>query len=168
MESATTKQSLGGGRNNATTARFPIDAPSSHTAPRLTPVDWPTLITSSYERAVGESLCAPADLDGLAAVVLCHDTADDPVFVFANSAAQTLWERPLVGTPSRLTAPPEARAQRAAALAGGQVVRGYSGLRESASGRRFWIRDATVWTVTDAQGNVRGQAATFTEVDLQG
>jgi hypothetical protein len=128
-------------------------------------VDWRLLITDSYRGALGHSLCAPAELDGLPAVVLCHDTADDPVFVYANRAAQTLWERPLVGTPSRLTAPQQARAQRAAALATGQVVRGYAGLRESASGRRFWIRDATVWPVTDALGNVHGQAATFTEVD---
>ncbi len=126
------------------------------------------MITGSYQRAVGESLCAADELDGLAAVVLCHDTSDDPVFVYANGAARALWERPLLGTPSRLTAPPQARAERAAALASGQVVRGYSGLRESASGQRFWIRGATVWTVTDAHGEVCGQAATFTEVDLQG
>lgn len=128
-------------------------------------MDWPTLITTSYRQSLGQWLCAPADLDDLSAVVLCHDTSEDPVFVYANRAAVTLWERPLVGTPSRLTAPPEARAQRAAALASGQVVRGYSGLRESASGRRFRIKDATVWTVTDAHGQIRGQAATFSEVD---
>jgi hypothetical protein len=124
-------------------------------------VDWPSLITAAYERAVGEPLCAPRELEDLPAVVLCHDTAEDPVFVFANRAARDLWEMPLVGMPSRLTAPPEARVERAAALATGAVVRGYSGVRVSAGGRLFRILDATVWTVTDESGQVVGQAATF-------
>jgi hypothetical protein len=125
------------------------------------PAQWRRWIVMSYARAVGEPLCAPSDLDDCHRVVLCHDTADDPVFVYANHAAVLLWERPLLGTPSRLTAPPEARSERAAALSSGTVVRGYSGVRIAASGRRFRILEATVWPVTDAQGAVRGQAAAF-------
>jgi len=124
-------------------------------------VDWPTLITASYERAVGQPLCGPGELEDLSAVVLCHDTSSDPVFVYANQSARDLWEMPMVGMASRLSAPPQARAQRAAALASDAVVRGYSGLRVSASGRLFHIVDATVWPVTDESGTVRGQAATF-------
>lgn len=131
-------------------------------------MDWPHLITESYECALGRRLCPAGDLEDLPAVVLCHDTSPDPVFVFANQAAVGLWERPLVGTPSRLTAPPEARAERAAALASGSVVRGYSGERISASGRRFRILDAAVWPVLDESGAVLGQAATFSAwVDLR-
>lgn len=130
----------------------------------MSTLDWPAVITASYEHAVGERLCAPEDLDDLPAVVLCHDTADDPVFVFANRAARDLWEAPLLGMPSRLTAPPAQRAERAVALAGGGVVRGYSGVRISATGRLFRIEDATVWPVTDAAGRRVGQAATFTRV----
>ena len=126
-------------------------------------MDWPQLITDSYERALGRRLCPAGDLDRLAAVVLCHDTSPDPLFVYANRAAVALWERPLVGTASRLTAPPEARADRAAALASGDVVRGYSGERVAASGRRFQILDATVWPVWDDGGEVCGQAATFAQ-----
>ena len=118
---------------------------------------------ASYARAVGQTLCDADDLDGLAAVVLCHDTSPDPLFVYANRAAVALWERPLVGSASRLTAPPEARADRAAALASGDVVRGYSGERVAASGRRFQILDATVWPVLDDDGRVCGQAATFAQ-----
>lgn len=131
----------------------------------LTP--WPQWITASYEALVGEPLCAPDELCDLTAVVLCHDTSDDPVFVYANRAAQVLWERSwddFIGWPSRLTAPPAERAQRAVALASGAMVRGYSGVRVSASGRRFRICDATVWTVSDEFGEIRGQAATFSRV----
>lgn len=128
-------------------------------------VYWQGLITASYERALGEPLCAPREVDDLPAVVLCHDTAEDPVFVYANRAARDLWEMPLVGMASRLTAPPEARVERAAALASGTVVRGYSGVRVSAGGRLFRILDATVWTVTDRAGRVVGQAATFARTE---
>jgi MEKHLA domain len=125
-------------------------------------VNWPHLIADSYQRALGQRLCPADGLEDLSAVVLCHDAAEDPVLVFANRAARELWEAPLVGMPSRLTAPPEARAERAAALAAGSVVRGYSGERVAASGRRFQILDATVWPVWDDDGGVCGQAATFT------
>lgn len=128
---------------------------------------WAQWITGSYEGLVGEPLCSPPDLYGLSAVVLCHDTAEDPLFVYANAAAQVLWERSweqFIGWPSRLTAPEQARAQRAAALASHGLVRGYSGVRVAASGRLFRIHDATVWTVTDDRGQVVGQAATFSRV----
>ena len=44
-------------------------------------------------------------------MVLCHDDSVDPILVFANRAARDLWEAPLVGMPSRLTAPPEQRTE---------------------------------------------------------
>lgn len=115
----------------------------------------------------GEHLCAPGDLYDLPAVVLCHDTSDDPVFVYANVAAQALWERSweqFIGWPSRLTAPESERASRAAALSADDLVRGYSAIRVSASGYLFRIHDATLWTVRDEHGQVCGQAATFSLV----
>lgn len=127
----------------------------------------PRWITASYAESVGEPLCEPERLYDLPAVVLCHDTSADPLFIYANRAAQVLWERDLedfLGWPSRLTAPESERAQRAAALAHGEVVRGYSGIRVSASGRLFRIHDATVWPVLDSAGAVIGQAATFMKV----
>jgi hypothetical protein len=103
--------------------------------------DWPTAIADSYRRLVGEPLCAPTELEDLPAVVLCHDDSVDPILVFANRAARDLWEAPLVGMPSRLTAPPEQRTERAVALAGTGVVRGYSGFgsvpRDGCSGSRM-------------------------------
>lgn len=122
---------------------------------------WRTWIVASYARAGRGPLCAVQDLDTLDAAVLCHDTAADPVFVYANRTAEALWEHALVGTPSRLTAPPEERATRADALASPGVVTGYSGIRESATGRRFLIQDAIIWPVYDDRGDLRGQAAAF-------
>jgi hypothetical protein len=40
-------------------------------------------------------------------------------------------------------------------------VDNYSGIRISASGRRFRIENATVWNLADAGGRIHGQAATF-------
>lgn len=133
------------------------------------PGRWPDWITGSYRTAVGRQMCEPAQLYRWPAVVLCHDTSEDPRFVFANLAAQELWERTweqFIDWPSRLTAPPSERGQRAQALASGEVVHGYSGVRVSASGRLFRIVDATVWPVHDEQGTRRGQAATFSRVEF--
>jgi hypothetical protein len=128
---------------------------------------WGRRITDSYRYLLGSPLCAADELYDLPAVVLCHDTSPDPRFVYANKAAQVLWERSwddFIGWPSRLTAPPEHRTSRAQALAAKGVVRGYSGVRVSSSGRLFRIHDATVWTVHDETGGVCGQAATFEQV----
>lgn len=133
------------------------------TAPRPELELWQPRIALSYQRATGERLAAePADLYAHPWVVLCHGTEADPLFVYANLTAQRLWERRLedfLGWPSRLTAPAEERGQRAAALASGSVVRGYSGVRISATGRRFRISDAVIWTVIDENDAVVGQAA---------
>lgn len=124
---------------------------------------WQHRIALSYQRVIGEPLAAdPAELYVHPWVLLCHGTQADPLFVYANLTAQRLWERTLaefLGWPSRLTAPEEERSQRAAALASGQVVRGYSGVRVSATGRRFRILDAVIWPVVDDSEAVVGQAA---------
>ena len=39
----------------------------------------------------------------------------------------------------------------------------YRGVRISAKGRRFLVRQALVWNVVDEAGRRRGQAATFSE-----
>jgi hypothetical protein len=113
---------------------------------------------------LGSALATAGSLYEAPFVVLCHDTAADPRFVYANRTAQRLWERDwhdFIGWPSRFTAPPEERAERSQALAHDTVVRGYSGIRVSRSGRRFRINGATVWPVTDPTGVLVGQAATF-------
>jgi hypothetical protein len=100
-------------------------------------------------------------------VVLSHDTAADPRFNYANLTAQHLFELPwsrIVGMPSRLSAEPleqEARARLLGEVARRGYTDDYAGVRISASGRRFLIRQATVWTLIDAAGHILGQAASF-------
>jgi MEKHLA domain-containing protein len=102
-------------------------------------------------------------------VMLSHDIAADPMLNYGNRAGLRLFElswRELIRTPSRLTAEPVHRDERASLL--DQVTRlgyidDYRGVRISKSGRRFMIEKATVWTVVDENGAPCGQAATFSE-----
>ena len=100
-------------------------------------------------------------------VVLSHDSGSDPLLNYANEAGLYLFELPweeLIALPSRLTAEPLHRDQRARLL--GRVtqhgyIEDYTGVRISRSGRRFLIEQATVWNVREEQGAPYGQAATF-------
>ncbi|MCW5556943.1 MAG: MEKHLA domain-containing protein [Verrucomicrobiae bacterium] len=100
-------------------------------------------------------------------VLIAHGTEADPVLNYGNRAALDLWEmnwETLVQTPSRLTAEPMARDERARLLA--EVTRNgfiahYAGIRISSTGRRFRIAGATVWNIQDASGHPAGQAAAF-------
>ena len=70
----------------------------------------------------------------------------------------------LTRTPSRLTAGPVHRDERARLLARtlrDGYVDDYAGIRVSSTGRRFRIEQAIVWNLVDAAGVHRGQAATF-------
>ena len=132
-------------------------------------------ILDSYRRRVGSELIprsgdARADaglLDQFEGVVLSHDGGDDPVFVYANAAAASLWRMPideLIGMPSRLSAPPEHRQSRASMLADAAtsgLLTDYSGERIARDGTRFVISGATLWTV-DYAGRP-GQAVVFWE-----
>ena len=99
--------------------------------------------------------------------LLSHDTAADPILNYGNRAAMQLFElnwEELSQTPSRLTAEPVHRDERARLL--DTVTRqgyidDYRGVRISRTGRRFLIDTATVWTVLDERGAPYGQAATF-------
>jgi hypothetical protein len=100
-------------------------------------------------------------------VVVSHGTESDPILNYGNRAALDLWEMTpaaLVATPSRLTAEPmlrEARERLLAETARSGFVSAYEGVRISATGRRFTIRDVTIWNVSDAEDRALGQAATF-------
>jgi hypothetical protein len=100
-------------------------------------------------------------------VVVSHGTEADPVLNYGNAAALALWEMDLATltrTPSRLTAEPVHRDERARLLARTArdgCVDDYSGIRISSTGRRFRIEQAIVWNLVDARGGYHGQAATF-------
>jgi hypothetical protein len=130
------------------------------------------LIAESFRRLVGQDLAGGgADLaDALWAApraILAHGTEAEPVFFYGNRLTLRLFEttaEAFVATPSRLSAEPTHRAERARLLA--EVARrgfidDYSGVRISATGRRFRIEQAIVWNLVDAQGALHGQAASF-------
>lgn len=130
------------------------------------------LIVSSLKRLTGRSVLPDgADpVQGLwraTAAIVAHGTQPDPVFFFGNRVALELFEtapESFIAMPSRLSAEPGLREERAALMA--RVMRDgytddYSGVRISARGRRFRIRQATVWNLLDENGLVHGQAALF-------
>ncbi len=99
--------------------------------------------------------------------LVSHNTATDPVFNYANRQALALFEmswEEFTRLPSRLSAEPVHQEERERLLA--TVVRqGYSdnyrGIRIAQSGRRFWIENAVVWNLIDAENRYCRQAAMF-------
>jgi hypothetical protein len=134
-------------------------------------------LAASFTCWTGRALiAAPNDADGLAKrlfeapfVLLSHGTESDPILNYGNRMALTLWEtdwEQFTRMPSRLTAEPLAREERARVLA--DVTRrgytdAYRGVRISFAGRRFVIERAVVWTIVDANERYQGQAAMFEE-----
>lgn len=133
------------------------------------------LLLDSFARLLGRDMiprdASPVEQARLlfesAFVVVSHGTEADPVLNYGNAAALTLWEMDwamLVQTPSRLTAEPVHRDERARLLERTRrdgYVDDYAGIRVSQSGRRFRIEQAIVWNLVDDAGKNRGQAATF-------
>lgn len=131
------------------------------------------LLTGSFLRLVGRPLVPAPDLgpdwlyESAPFAVLAHDTSADPLFVYANRAAQRAfgysWDA-FVGMPSRLSAEAPDRAERQRlldAVARDGFVSGYAGIRVAGDGRRFPVTDGIVWQLIDEDDRVRGQAATF-------
>ena len=139
-------------------------------------------VVDSYFQLVGEHLIdstsSASDRDlaamlyELPAVVLSHDGAADPTFTFANRAAQQLFEYSwdeFLTLRSRQSAEPDQRSSRSEMLARAArdgYISDYQGVRISASGKRFEIKNAIIWNVTDAQRNAVGQAAVFDQWQL--
>lgn len=102
-------------------------------------------------------------------VVVSHGTQADPILNYGNEVALTLWEMPvetLLKTPSRLTAEPMHRDDRARLLewtTQNGFVDDYQGIRISSTGQRFRIDQATVWNLQNVAGQRVGQAATFSQ-----
>lgn len=155
------------------------DADSAPAEPWHTPsaVAQASRILASYRHWLGRDLLAlPPDaspeiraraLFDAPIVVLSHGTQTDPVLNYGNRTALTLWEMDwaaLTQMPSRLTAEPALREDRARLLA--DVLKqgystGYRGVRISHGGKRFAIEQATVWNLLNEQSQPAGQAATF-------
>lgn len=97
--------------------------------------------------------------------LLMHGTQEDPIFCFANNAAQKQWDlgwNELTTMPSRESAPEDVRAERQQLLDAANnrnIVLDYQGVRVSSKGKQFQITDTVLWNVQDKQGNAVGQAA---------
>lgn len=102
-------------------------------------------------------------------VVVSHDARPDPVFNYANRTALQLFEmswQEFTGLPSRLSAEPLVQAERERLLervAQHGYINDYTGVRISSTGKRFLIRNATVWNLLDEDGKPYGQAALLRE-----
>lgn len=143
---------------------------------RTAVVHWSQLLLDSFYHWTGRQLLVREGtaveqarrLFWTPSVVVSHGIEPDPRLNYGNQAALDVWELTwdqLTGMPSRLTAEPGNQEERARML---QVVETegfydrYRGVRISATGRRFLVEAAIVWTVLDPQGRV-GQAATFSQ-----
>ena len=100
-------------------------------------------------------------------VVVAHGAEADPVLCYGNRTALNLWETDadtLAATPSRFTAEPAHRDERARLLERTTrhgYIDDYRGVRVSRTGRRFRIENVTVWNLIGPGGKPSGQAATF-------
>jgi PAS domain-containing protein len=136
--------------------------------------DFFNLLAGSFHRLTGNEL-APSAIppeEGARYLyeqapfgLLAHDTAEDPIFVYGNKAAQQLfgydWAE-LTRLPSRLSAEAPDRNDRQRFLervGRNGFVSDYSGIRVTKTGRRFRIAGACVWQLIDAAGVLHGQAA---------
>jgi len=135
------------------------------------------LLISSYFHWTGKDLIkpqAPADniyqaLFNAPFAVVSHNTEEDPIFNYANQTALSLFEMDwstFTQLPSRKSAQAinrEERAQLMQRVTNNGFIDNYQGVRISSTGKRFLIKNATVWNIIDNNGVYCGQAAVFYE-----
>lgn len=138
------------------------------------------LILSNYRRLLGHDLVEiqPGEdevqklFDAPFAVLSALGPfGTDHVFNYANRQALGLfdyaWDE-LMGKPSSASAEPVHRDERRRLLdevGKHGFIENYSGIRISKNGRRFRIKNATVFNLLDDGGGYVGQAATFTDYE---
>ncbi|MEN9847744.1 MAG: hypothetical protein RL368_484 [Pseudomonadota bacterium] len=135
-------------------------------------------LLNSFQQVLGYSLLDKLSADPVEQavqlfhadkVVVSHGTQADPLLNYGNQTALKLWETDwehLTLMPSRLTAEPMERSERAVLLqrvTENGYIDDYTGIRISTTGKRFQIKQAIVWNVYNPQGQYCGQAATFSQ-----
>ena len=140
-------------------------------------IQWTQYLLDSYALLVKQELI-PRDgtpleqaerLFNIPFVVASHELQDDPVLNYGNQTALDLWEMDwdaFTQTPSRLTAEPVNREERARMLQQAQIqgyISDYRGVRISRTGKRFLVEQATIWNIQKPDGTALGQGATFSE-----
>ena len=103
-------------------------------------------------------------------VLVSHNTAEDPILNYGNPFALKLWElnwEEFTKTPSRNTTEHDLREKRQKMLKITEkqgYFDQYEGIRVSASGKRFKIKNAIIWNVLNESNFKIGQAAFFNEI----
>jgi hypothetical protein len=134
------------------------------------------LLCTSYEHWTGKQLISGyRQADDLLRtmfdapfVIVSHGTEEDAIFNFGNRAALELFElswKDFTLLPSQQSADgenQEGRQQLMQRVKRDGYALDYSGVRISASGRRFRITGASIWNVIDEDDTYHGQAAMFT------
>lgn len=132
-------------------------------------------MTESYQQLLGENLIdcvnTPEQLSEALFyapfVLVSHGTQADPIFNYANQTALQLWSlswEEFTKTPSASTAEPIERAEREIMLkqaAKQGYIDNYQGVRIPSVGKKFLIKQVTLWNLTDESRQNCGQAATF-------
>ncbi len=138
-------------------------------------IQWTQYLLDSYILLVKQELIprdgTPTDqaerLFNSTFVVASHGLQDDPVLNYGNQTALDLWEMDwdtFTQTPSRLTAEPVNREERARMLQQAQMqgyISDYRGVRISRTGKRFIVEQAMIWNIQQLDGTALGQGATF-------
>ncbi|MDH5429893.1 MAG: MEKHLA domain-containing protein [Nitrospirota bacterium] len=138
-------------------------------------IEWTQYVLDSYVRLVSKELTPREGTPKEQAerlftspfVVASHGLQEDPILNYGNQTALDLWEMDwdqFTQTPSRLTAEPMNREERARMLEQARthgLISDYQGVRISRSGKRFLVERATVWNLHKPDGTPLGQAATF-------
>lgn len=140
-------------------------------------VTWSQIILNSYKQLLKEELMErnedlltdAKNLYFANFVVLSHNKEADPIYNYGNEKALNLWEmdwETLIVTPSRYTTEPLSREEREVLLREANLkgyITNYGGIRVSRTGKRYLIKDITLWNLRNEKGEYCGQAATFSQ-----
>ena len=138
-------------------------------------IRWIQIVADSYRQLLGKNLIdsvnTPEQLSkalfDAPFVLVSHGIQADPIFNYGNQTALQLWSLSwdeFIKTPSAASAEPIAREERAIMLKQAKeqgYIENYQGVRISSTGKRFLIKQVTLWNLTDESGYKCGQAATY-------
>ncbi|MFY7804084.1 MAG: MEKHLA domain-containing protein [Limnoraphis robusta] len=101
-------------------------------------------------------------------VLVSHGTEENPIFNYGNRTALELWEmswEEFTQTPSYKTAinseEVTKRQQMLEQVKTQGYTNNYSGIRQSKTGKQFFISNGTIWNLIEENHQYLGQAATF-------
>ena len=124
------------------------------------------ILLDSYVNCTGKQLIERTSLEEDAEnltkadfVIVSHNDQPDPILTYGNTIGLGLgewdWDT-FVKTPSRYTAQPSRKELREIMLSKVQeraYFKGYEGVRISASGKRFMIKNALIWNLIEKEGS---------------